>query len=360
MLDLDELVKRARESVPPATWDYYAGGAGEERTLACNEQAWSEYWLRPRVLVDVSHVTTRTTVVGHSVRTPVLVAPTALQRLGHEDGEVAVARAAAATGSVYVLSTAASATPQEVAVAAPDGHRWLQLDLHRDRRHSDIAIKRAHELGFSSVVLTVDSPVPGIRRRDIRNDFQVPASMSVPGIPRSESGAQLARDEFFAINDPSATWTDFAKLASSCPMPLIVKGVQTADDAVRAQNHGASGIIVSNHGGRQLDGVAPTAEILLEVAGALSDEFPIMVDGGIRRAADVVVALALGASAVFIGRPMLWALISGGEDGCRQLLEDFESELANALALMGCASPDSVERRHVSRARHGITSVGGQ
>lgn len=348
-----ELEAAARRAMDKTAWDYYAGGAGEEITLRENEAAWSAYRLRPRVLVDVSAVSTRASLLGHDLATPVLIAPSGLQRLAHEDGELAVARAAAAAGTIYVMSTAATATPQEVVGAAPDCHRWWQLDLHRDRAHSRAAIELAVELGFTAVVLTVDTPGPGERRRDLRNGFSVPPHLTVPGIPsthaRPDGGIDAAN--FYAINDPSTTWHDLETLVGECPVPLLVKGVQAGDDARRAHECGAAAIVVSNHGGRQLDGVAATADVLPEVVQAVGGDLPVLVDGGIRRARDVIIALALGASAVLVGRPILWGLVTGGEDGCYRVLDGLRQELENALALLGCPDLEAIGPQHLHSRR---------
>ena len=351
--DPEALAAQARAVLPPLAWDYFAGGAGEERTLSENQAAWGRYKLRPRVLVDVGAVSTRTTVLGTEVALPVLVAPSALQRMAHPDGEEAVASATADAGTVYVLSTAATATPEAVTRAAPDGRRWFQLDLHRDRARSHEAIATAVSLGFSAVVLTVDTPVPGVRRRDQRNAFAVPAHLSVPGIRpvSSDTTGAMGADEFYAINDPTTTWDDLAELVASCPLPVLVKGVQAGDDARLACEHGAAAVIVSNHGGRQLDGVAATADVLPEGVEAVDGRVEVLVDGGIRTASDVVVALALGARAVLIGRPILWGLAVAGQEGCRDVLAVLADELNSALALMGVSSPAELGTRHLHSRR---------
>ncbi len=347
-LSVRDYERLAEAALPAGPLGYYAGGAGDERTLHENVAAWGRRRLRPRVLVDVSAVSTATTVLGTPVGTPVLVAPTALQRMAHPDGEPGMARAAAAAGTLMTLSTLCTSTPAEVAAAAPGAPRWLQLYVTRDRAISHALVDAALDAGFGAVVVTVDAPVPGRRERDHRTGFKVPADLDMPAVTAALGrSAGVTVEDFFSVVDPAVTWKELERFAGECPLPVLVKGIQTGEDAALACEHGAAGIVVSNHGGRQLDGVSATAEILPEVVDAVGGRLEIIVDGGIRRGTDVVVALALGAQAVLVGRPALWGLAAGGEAGARGVLELLNAEVANALALLGCSSPADVTRAHV-------------
>jgi len=348
-VNLDDYERLAQEQLPAGALGYYAGGAADERTLRENREAWARRRLRPRVLVDVGAVTTETTVLGSPVSLPVLLAPTALQRMAHPDGEEATARAAAGAGTLMTLSTLATSTPAHVAAAAPQAPRWFQLYVTRDRSISRGLVAQAAEHGFTGIVVTVDAPVPGRRERDHRTGFRVPADLEMPAVNTALGrSAGVSVEEFFAVVDPTVTWADLERFAGECGLPVIVKGVQTAEDAELACEHGAAGVIVSNHGGRQLDGVAATADILPEVVEAVGGRVELYVDGGIRRGTDVLTALALGARAVLIGRPVLWGLAVAGEAGVRDVLELLRAELRTSLALLGARSPAEVTRAHVA------------
>ena len=341
--------RKAEGLLPAGPWAYYSGGAGDERTLQANAERWRARSLRPRVLVDVGTVSTATTVLGTPVSMPVLVAPVALQRMAHPDGEPGMARAAATAGTIMTLSTLATSTPAEVAAAAPAAPRWYQLYITKDRGVSDALVAQAVEHGFRALVLTVDAPVPGRRERDARAGFRVPAGLDMPAVSAALGGsAGLSAADFFSMVDPTLTWPDLERLASSCPLPVLVKGVHTGEDARLAVEHGAAGVVVSNHGGRQLDGVPATVDLLPEVVDAVAGRAEVLVDGGVRRGVDVAVALALGARAVLVGRPALWGLAVGGESGARDVLRILHEELENALALLGCPGPDDVTRAHVT------------
>ncbi|CAB4880194.1 unannotated protein [freshwater metagenome] len=348
LVSLNDFEERAHGLLDPGPFAYYSGGAGDEQTLRASREAWSRITLRPRMLVDVGDVQTATTVLGTEVSMPVLLAPTALQRMAHPDGETATARAAAAAGTLMTLSTLASSSPAEVASAAPGGPRWYQLYITRDRAISQALVDQAVENGFKAVVVTVDAPFPGRRERDLRAGFSVPQGIDAPAITAAlgRTGG-VTVEEFFSIVDPTLTWSDLERFAAECPLPVLVKGVMTGEDGALAVEHGAAGIVVSSHGGRQLDGVAATADVLEEVVQAVAGRLEVYVDGGVRRGVDVVRALALGARAVLIGRPVLWGLAVGGEQGVASVLELLRLETANALALLGCASPQDVRRAHV-------------
>jgi isopentenyl diphosphate isomerase/L-lactate dehydrogenase-like FMN-dependent dehydrogenase len=306
--------------------------------------------LRPRVLVDVSSVTTRTTVLGTEVSMPILVAPTAFHRLAHPDGELATARAAAATGTIMCLSTLATAGAAEVAAAAPDGARWYQLYWHPDRGLTKAIVEEASEAGFGAIVLTVDLPVLGNRERDLRTGFTLSDDL-VPAFSRTPTHAAAEGSEVLGWSvDPTLTWDDLEWLRSLSDLPLLVKGVLAAEDALLALEHGCAGVVVSNHGGRQLDGVPASLDVLPEIAEVLAGRCAVFMDGGIRRGTDVAKALALGANAVLVGRPVLWGLVHDGQAGAERVLSLLRAELELTLALLGCTSPPELSRAHVSPA----------
>jgi isopentenyl diphosphate isomerase/L-lactate dehydrogenase-like FMN-dependent dehydrogenase len=279
---------------------------------------------------------------------PVLVAPMAFQQVAHEEHELATARGTAAAGTLMCLSTVATATPAEVAEAAPDGQRWLQIYVFRDREVSDAVISEALESGFSALVLTADLPVYGIRHREARTGFEVPEEQ-VPAIAaaRARGGGD---DEHHALGllDAGLQWEYVTELRERWGVPVIVKGLLTSEDASLACDHGAAAVVVSNHGGRQLDGVIASLDALPEVVEAVGDRAEVYLDGGVRRGTDVVTALALGARAVLVGRPVMFGLAFGGAKGVEQVLEIIREETENALALLGCRSPDEVTRAHVA------------
>jgi isopentenyl diphosphate isomerase/L-lactate dehydrogenase-like FMN-dependent dehydrogenase len=303
--------------------------------------------LRPRVLVDVAAPTTATTVLGHEIAMPVLVAPVAFQRVVHPDGELAMARAAAAAGTVMCVSTLSTTPPREV--AAVGVACWYQLYVPSDEGRARELVTQAREAGFRALVLTVDTPVLGRRERDLRTGFTIPPEISVSALGRGDVTPHGA----FAGMSASVTWRDIERFASLAELPVVVKGVLTAEDAHLACEHGAAALVVSNHGGRQLDGVAATLDALPEVADAVAGRIEVLLDGGIRRGTDVVKALALGARAVLAGRAPLWGLAVDGEAGARRVLEMLRAEIELALQLVGCRTPADVTPTHVGRAEHG-------
>jgi isopentenyl diphosphate isomerase/L-lactate dehydrogenase-like FMN-dependent dehydrogenase len=341
-LNVWEYERLAGEVLEAGAHGYYAGGADDELTLRENVDAFRRLQLRPRMLVDVEAATTRTTVLGEEIALPVLVAPIAFQRVAHPDGEVAMARAARAAGTIMCLSTLATATPAEVAEVG--GLRWFQLYVLRDEGVTRDLIAQARDCGFNAIVLTVDAPVRGNRERDLRTGFAVPSDMRVASFGR---GGLTPREVFEQISS-SVTWPDLERIAGEAGLPVLVKGVLGAEDARLACQHGAAGIIVSNHGGRPLDGVAASIDALPEVVDAGDGRVEVLVDGGIRRGTDVVKALALGARAVLAGRAPLWGLAVNGEAGARDVLRILQVETLNALQLAGCTSPAGVGRDRVA------------
>jgi 4-hydroxymandelate oxidase len=346
LLNIRDYELEAERLLDPGAFGYFAGGAGDEVTLRDNVEAFSRWQLRPRMLVDVDEVTTVAAVLGREVSMPVLVAPTAFQRLAHADGEVATTRAAAEVGTVMCQSTLSSVTPGELAAAAPGAHLWFQLYWSSDCAFAADLLAGVSEAGFEAVVFTIDFPVAGQRERDVRAAFALPQEISLPNIP-----GPLARQNFHAdlgkIVDATLTWRDLEWLRETCQLPLVLKGILTAEDAVLAAEHGAAGVIVSNHGGRQLDGVPASLDALPEVVEAVGERIEVLVDGGVRRGTDVVKALALGARAVLVGRPVIWGLTVGGEAGVRDVLELLRRELKLGLTLLGCCSPAEVTPAHV-------------
>jgi 4-hydroxymandelate oxidase len=343
-INLFEYQTLAKQQLSQMAWDYYASGAWDEITLRDNRAAFERYKLYPRMLVDVSQRDLSTTLLGQSLPLPILIAPMAFQCLAHPDGEIATAKAAAKLGSVMVLSTLATTSMEEVARVRNQAPQWFQLYVHRDRGLTRALVERAYAAGFQALCLTVDAPVLGKRERDTRNQFVLPSGielanfstltdLEIPFKP-GESGLFAYVLEQF---NPALTWADLEWLQSLSPLPLVVKGILRGDDALRAVEHGAKAVIVSNHGGRQLDGAIASIDALSKVVATVGDKADVLVDGGIRRGTDILKALALGAKAVLLGRPVLWGLAVGGETGVQQVIELLRDELDLAMALSGCA-----------------------
>jgi isopentenyl diphosphate isomerase/L-lactate dehydrogenase-like FMN-dependent dehydrogenase len=354
LLNVADYEREAERRLDAGPFGYYAGGAGDEVTLRDNVASFSRWQLRPRVLVDVGEVTTATEVLGREVSMPLLVAPTAFHRLAHPDGELATARAAAAAGTVMCLSTLSSVAPAELAAAAPGARLWFQLYWSADRGFTADLLARVADAGFEALVLTVDFPAAGRRERDLRTAFALPEDLPTPNIPGS-----LHREGFHAalgeIVDTTLSWRDLEWLREHCALPVLLKGILSAEDALLSAEHGAAGVIVSNHGGRQLDGVAASLDALPEVVEAVGERVEVLLDGGIRRGTDVLKALALGARAVLAGRAVLWGLAVGGEQGVRDVLELLRAEIALGLTHLGCRSPAEVSGAHVKPALRGGT-----
>ncbi|MSO42408.1 MAG: alpha-hydroxy-acid oxidizing protein [Solirubrobacterales bacterium] len=350
-INIADLERLAAEQIEPGALGYFAGGAGDERTLRRNTEAFAEWELLPRVLVDVSEVSTATAILGRELRTPVLIAPVAFQRLAHPDGEPAMARAAEAAGTVMCVSSLATAGPAEVAAGAGGGRRWMQLYCFRDRGISRALVAEAAEAGYEAIVLTVDAPFAGPRERDLRSGFELPGDCRAPAIDAAAGRTDLTIGEVFELVDPTLSWSDLETLAGEYELPILVKGVMSATDAELAVGHGAAGVVVSNHGGRQLDGVPATIDVLPDIADAVGGRIEVLMDGGVRRGTDVAIALALGASAVMVGRPALWGLACDGEAGAARALGMLTEELRLALGLLGCASLADLSPAHVRRRR---------
>jgi isopentenyl diphosphate isomerase/L-lactate dehydrogenase-like FMN-dependent dehydrogenase len=327
----------AREVLATEVYDFIAGGSWDEITLAENVAAWERRRLRPRVLVDVARVSTATTMLGAPCALPLAVAPMASQGDLHPDGELATARAAAAAGVPLILSTVSSRSLEEVAAAAPGATRWFQLYTDADPRRTRETVERAAAAGYAAIVLTVDLPVMGYRERDRRNAFDAPGPWDRAFSVRR--GTEL--------EPGTLTWSDVAPIRAWAPdLPLVLKGLLTAEDARLAVEHGVDAIVVSNHGARQLDRVAAPVDVLEEIADAVAGRCEVWADGGVRRGLDIAIALALGARGVLLGRPVLWALAAGGEAGVARALAIVREELEIALALLGTPAPGAVTRAH--------------
>jgi isopentenyl diphosphate isomerase/L-lactate dehydrogenase-like FMN-dependent dehydrogenase len=350
-VNVADFERLAAEKLERGPLDYFAGGAGDEVTLRENVAAWGHWRLRPRVLNDVREVSTAAEVLGKPVQAPVLVAPVAYQRMAHPEAEAGMAAGAAAAGTVMCLSTLANTRPAEVAAAAPEGRHWFQLYAFKDSGVTRALMEEAIDAGFEAVLVTADAPPGGNRERDRRNDFTLPVELGTPSLTAATGGDEaLTIEQTFALMNDALTWADVEGLASECSVPVFVKGVLTAEDAELALQHGAAGVVVSNHGGRQLDRSLATADALPEIAEAVAGRATLLVDGGVRRGIDVATALALGADAVLVGRPALWGLAAGGREGVAQVLELLRGEFELALALLGCADPSELTRAHLRRA----------
>ena len=351
-VNLDELEPLAAERLSPLAYDYFASGAGDELTLRRNREAFAELRLLPRVLAGVGEIDLATTVLGTPASMPLAVAPTAFHGLAHPDAERASASGAAAADVPFCLSSLSNTPLEEVAAAA--GSRWFQLYVFRDRELTRELVARAEAAGYEAILLTVDAPVLGRRERDIRNRFQLPDHLRIacvddrlgaPGGPGSPGGSEATGSglaAYFASQlDPGLDWADLAWLIETSELPVLVKGVAHPADAERAVEAGAAGVVVSNHGGRQLDTVPATIELLPAIAAAVGGRGEVLLDGGVRRGTDIAKALCLGASAVMVGRPVLWGLALDGEAGVRRVIDMLRIELRETMALLG--TPDIAE-----------------
>jgi 4-hydroxymandelate oxidase len=354
-LNVADFESLARKRLSPGAYGYYAGGSEDERTLARNRDGLGRWVLLPRVLVDVGRVDVSARALGAAVAMPILVAPTAFHRLAHPDGETATARGAGAAGALMVASTIATCTLESIAEAAT-GPLWFQLYVYRDRSLALDLIRRAEAAGYRGLCLTVDAPRLGRRERDLVNRFTLPPRLTMANL--ASAGAQYARwgsrssmfDYANSQLDPSLSWDAVSWLRKQTKLPILLKGIVRRDDAIRAVERGVEAIIVSNHGGRQLDGEEATILALPDVVEAVAGRAEVYVDGGFRRGSDVLKALALGARGVLVGRPVLWGLAAGGAPGVTRVLELLRAELELAMALAGCPSLAAIDRSLVRRA----------
>ncbi|PQP98784.1 peroxisomal (S)-2-hydroxy-acid oxidase GLO1 isoform X1 [Prunus yedoensis var. nudiflora] len=359
----------AKQKLPKMVFDYYASGAEDQWTLAENRNAFAKILFRPRILIDVSHIDMTTTVLGFKISMPIMIAPTAMQKMAHPEGEYATARAASAAGTIMdqmrslisVLHSLnwqklcllwATSSVEEVASTGP-GVRFFQLYVYKDRHVVAQLVRRAERAGFKAIALTVDTPRLGRREADIKNRFTLPPFLTLKNfegldLGKMDEAADSGLASYVAGQiDRSLSWKDVQWLQTITKLPILVKGVLTAEDARLAVQAGAAGIIVSNHGARQLDYVPSTIMALEEVVKAAQGRIPVFLDGGVRRGTDVFKALALGASGIFIGRPVVFSLAAEGEGGVRKVLQMLREEFELTMALSGCRSLKEITRDHI-------------
>ncbi|KAM3370325.1 hypothetical protein ACQJBY_017930 [Aegilops geniculata] len=350
--NVSEYERLAKEKLPKMVYDYYASGAEDQWTLNENREAFSRILFRPRVLIDVTHINMATNILGFDVSMPIMIAPTAMQKMAHPEGELATARAAASAGTIMTLSSWATSSMERVNSVGP-GIRFFQLYVYKDRNIVRQLVKRAEMAGFKAIALTVDTPRLGRREADIKNRFNLPPHLVLENFTALDLGKMDKTDDSGLASyvasqvDQSLCWEDVKWLQTVTSLPILVKGVMTEEDTRIAIKYGAAGIIVSNHGARQLDYVPATISCLEEVVREAKGRLPVFLDGGVRRGTDVFKALALGAAGVFIGRPVLYSLAVDGEAGVRKVLQMLRDELELAMALSGCPSLRDITRAHV-------------
>jgi 4-hydroxymandelate oxidase len=353
-LELRDLEREAERTLGRAIFDYFAGGAEREVTLQRNVTAWGSLDLRPHVLRGIDSVATEATVLGTEIAAPILVAPIAYQLLAHSDGEVGTAKGIAAAGGLMVVSTRTTMPLEEIAAASQGSPLWFQVYLLQDRSWIAEVVARAREAGYRALVLTADTPILGRRKRDERNSFQVPPAMVAAHHRAIGSPSRLPGRDDGGLQDPRVRLEDIGWLREQSGLPVVVKGVLRADDAHACVEAGAEAVVVSNHGGRQLDSAVPTAAALPEVVAAVGSRAEVYVDGGIREGADILKALALGAQAVLIGRPIVWGLAALGGEGVRQVLEEMREALARAMVLCQVGSVGEISADLVGRVRSNV------
>ncbi|KAG4213214.1 hypothetical protein ERO13_A01G041100v2 [Gossypium hirsutum] len=350
--NVTEYQEIAKQKLPKMVYDYYASGAEDQWTLHENRFAFTKILFRPRILIDVSKIDMTTTVLGFNISMPIMIAPTAFQKMAHPEGEYATARAASAAGTIMTLSSWATSSVEEVASTGP-GIRFFQLYVYKDRNVVAQLVRRAERAGFKAIALTVDTPRLGRREADIKNRFTLPPFLTLKNFEGLDLGKMDKADDSGLASyvagqiDRSLSWKDVKWLQTITTLPILVKGVLTAEDARIAVEAGASGIIVSNHGARQLDYVPATIMALEEVVKAAQGRVPVFLDGGVRRGTDVFKALALGASGIFIGRPVVFSLAAEGEAGVRKVLSMLREEFELTMALSGCRSLKEITRDHI-------------
>ncbi|KAF6142808.1 hypothetical protein GIB67_002672 [Kingdonia uniflora] len=350
--NIEEYEALAKEKLPKMVFDYYASGAEDQWTLRENRNAFTRILFRPRILIDVSKIDMTANVLGFKISMPIMIAPTAMQKMAHTDGEYATARAASAAGTIMTLSSWATSSVEEVASTGL-GIRFFQLYVYKDRNVVAQLVRRAERAGFKAIALTVDTPRLGRREADIKNRFNLPAHLTLKNFEGLDLGKMdKSNDSGLASYvagqiDRSLSWKDVKWLQTITQLPILVKGVVTAEDTRLAVQAGAAGIIVSNHGARQLDYVPATISCLEEVVKAAQGRVPVFLDGGVRRGTDVFKALALGASGIFIGRPVLFSLAVEGETGIKKMLQMLKDEFELTMALSGCRSLKEITRSHI-------------
>lgn len=350
LININDFHRKAKEKLPQMFYDYYASGAHDEITLADNREAYNRIKLRYRVMVDVSERDMSVDILGSKASMPILVAPTAFHGLASPEAEIATARAAGKAETLMILSTLSNTTLEDVKKEAT-APLFFQLYVYGDRSATIELVKRAEETGYEAIVVTVDAPILGTRERDVRNDFQLPEGLTIKNLTKAQmekmseqTGSGLGN--YFASSiDPSLSWKDMAWLKGNTKLPVLVKGIVHPEDAKLALENGAAGIVVSNHGGRQLDTSPATIDALPDIAETMNGKGTLLVDGGVRRGTDIFKALALGADAVLIGRPVLWGLAADGEEGASRILEILRTEFDKAMMLCGFRSVDEIKKK---------------
>ena len=338
-----EILAKAR--LAATAYDFVAGGVGDEVTLRANLQAWNAIRVKPTALVDVSQINIGVELLGNRMKHPVLLAPTSYHRLCHPDGELATVKGAAQSSTTMIVSSFANTRVEDINSAAP-ATTWYQLYIPRDRGFARTMIETAEAAGCKALCLTLDQPARGYRDRDIRNGFALPPGLERPNYRGLGSTNDIPLgDVYHAVQDPSFVWRDLEWLRATAKVPVVAKGVMTPDDAELAVKAGVAAIIVSNHGGRSVDTVPATAEVLGSIVERVAGRVPLLVDGGIRRGTDIIKALALGATAVLIGRPYLYALATAGAAGVAKSVEILTLELKMAMALLGKTTISSIDRK---------------
>lgn len=347
LLDYED---KARQALPRMVFDYFASGAGAEVTVRANRGDFDRIRLRPRALVGVGERDHSTTIFGQSISSPIAVAPMAFQKLAHADGEIAAVRGVNAAGTLFVASTIATYSLEEIAAAA-SGPIWFQLYVFKDRELTRSLVQRAEAAGYTALQVTGDVPVMGLREADMRNSFSVPPEYTIKNVERTGSGtlppgdAEMGHALYTRCKfDADLSWKDIEWLCSLTKLPVMVKGILRGDDAVKAIEHGCKGVVVSNHGGRQLDTAISTIEALPEVVESLAGRGEVVIDGGIRRGTDVLKCLALGAKIAQVGRPVVWGLAVGGQAGVQRVMTTLRDEFDNVMAQCGCRNVKAITR----------------
>ncbi|KAG5892955.1 hypothetical protein JTB14_015006 [Gonioctena quinquepunctata] len=351
LVSIREFEEHAYKILPRNALDYYRSGAGQQRTLKQNREAFSRYKIRPRCLRNVEKRDLSTTVLGERVSMPIGISPTAMQKMAHPQGECANVQAAQALGTIFTLSTLSTSSIEEVAQAAPSAIKWYQLYIYKDRDLTRQLVQRAERAGFKALVLTVDAPVFGLRLADIKNKFSLPSHLSLANFQGRESTDIIKKsDDGSGLNtyvnslfDPSIEWKDIQWLKSITSLPIVLKGILTAEDALLGVEAGVAAILVSNHGARQIDGTPASVEALPEIVKAVGAKVEVYLDGGITDGTDVMKALGLGAKMVFIGRAALWGLVHSGEEGVKKVLNILRNELDTTLGISGCTNISDIK-----------------
>ncbi|KAF2076522.1 hypothetical protein CYY_002200 [Polysphondylium violaceum] len=339
-VNINEFKIEAQKKLPKMAYDYYASGANDQITLADNENSFKRIKLIPRCLVDVSNVNIKTSIFGVDIKTPIMIAPAAMQKMASHLGELDTLAAAHEMGTIMTLSSLSTSSVEELSEQSKGNPGWFQLYVFKDRKISEDLVKRAERLGYTAIVLTVDTPYLGKRDADYKNKFHLPLNLQLKifsHLPLSKLDGGL-NNYMATMIDPALTWKDVQWLKSITKLPVLVKGIMCPEDAELSIKHGADGIIVSNHGARQLDTCPSTIDVLYPISKAVRGRVPVILDGGVRRGSDVLKALALGANTVMIGRPILWGLSVGGQAGVSRVIKLLNDELLLAMAFTGLNS----------------------